>query len=477
MAQRTTLESAAQSAIAYLESLNTRSIAPASTADLRGRLGHSLNANPIPPIEVINDLVRDAEGGLLASSSGRFFAWVIGGTLPAALAADWLTSTWDMNATLYASSPAASVVEDISAEWLKDLLGLPPHASFAIVSGCQLAHVTCLAAARHALLAGRGWDAEAQGLFGAPPLRILAGVERHGSIDRAVRLLGFGSARVEHLAMDAATLEAALREQPSAPAIVILQAGEINTGAFDDFETLIPLAKKYDTWVHIDGAFGLWAAASPRHRHLTRGLEHADSWATDGHKWLNVPFDSGYAFIVDTEAHRAAMSYRAPYLVHDDSARDQIDWNPEWSRRARGFATYAALRELGRNGIADLIDRCAHHAHTLATEIARLPNTELLAQPVINQGLVRFLDPSPGASEAAHDRRTQHVIAAINATGEAFFQGTVWKERQAMRVSVCNWRTTDDDVRRTVACVAAVLCGADTRVCSAETRLGEEAHD
>jgi glutamate/tyrosine decarboxylase-like PLP-dependent enzyme len=417
----------------------------------------------VSPEQVILELSEDVEGGILGSAGGRFFAWVIGGSLPAALAADWLTATWDQNAALYACSPAAAVAEEVVGGWLKDILGLPAPASFALVSGCQMAHATSLAAARHALLAERGWDVEQQGMNGAPPIRILSSDQRHGSFERALRLLGFGQSQVRYLPADqqgrlqADALDQAFAEMPSSPTIVLLQAGDVNIGAFDSFKTLIPIAKRYAAWVHVDGAFGLWAAASKHYHHLTDGVAMADSWATDGHKWLNVPFDCGYAFVANKEAHRAAMSYRAAYLTHAADARDQIDWNPEWSRRARGFPTYAALRQLGREGVAALVERCCEHAHSLVTRIGSLPGAEVVWEPTLNQGLVRFLDENPNASEEDHDRRTDEVIAAILAKGEAFFGGTVWRGRRAMRVSVCCWQTSEEDVDRVVASVSHVL--------------------
>ncbi|HEU4509416.1 MAG TPA: pyridoxal-dependent decarboxylase [Pyrinomonadaceae bacterium] len=464
---RKALQEAHDQAIQYLENLDQRSVA--ATVDvnaLREQLKKPLSNEGTPPEQVVAELARDVDGGLLGSAGGRFFGWVIGGSVPAALAADWLCSAWDQNAALYATSPAAAVVEEVAGEWLKDLLHLPADASFAFVTGCQMAHVTCLATARHALLARHDWDIEQRGLYGAPPIRILTSQQRHGSLQRAIRLLGLGESQVEHLSSDADdrlephALERALSAAPSAPTIVVLQAGDINIGAFDNFETLIPLAKRYNAWVHIDGAFGLWAAATPRYEHLLRGADAADSWATDGHKWLNVPFDSGYAFVVDREAHRGSMSHRAAYLTHDAVARDEMDWNPDWSRRSRGFATYAALRQLGRSGVARIVEDCCEHARSLTLRIGELPGAEMLREPLINQGLVRFLDPRPGATDADHDQRTEVVIAAILNTGEAFFGGTTWRGRRAMRISVCNWQTSAEDVDRVLNAVAGVLNGS-----------------
>ena len=430
-------------------------------ATLRRRMDRPLLNEGVDPDRVISELARDVEGGIIGNAGPRFFAWVIGGSLPAALAADWLTSAWDQNAGLYASGPAAALAEEISGKWLKEILGIPSHASFAFTTGCQMAHATCLAAARHALLEKRGWDVEESGLYGAPPIRILTSSEAHGSFKRAVRLVGMGLGQIEYLATDeqgrlqSDALASALDE--TKPAIVVLQAADLNIGAFDNFETLIPIAKQSGAWVHVDGAFGLWAAASPRLRHFVKGAEQADSWATDGHKWLNVPYDCGYAFVADVEGHRASMSHRASYLIHDATARDQMDWNPEWSRRARGFPTYAALRQLGRGGVADLVERCCGFAHDLVIGIGALPGAQVLWEPTINQGLVRFCDPKAGATEEDHDRRTDAVIAAIVADGVAFFGGTTSRGRRAMRVSVCNWMTSDEDVRCTIASVRKVL--------------------
>jgi glutamate/tyrosine decarboxylase-like PLP-dependent enzyme len=460
------LEVALQSSVAYLESLEDRPVAPAVTlSELRSRLAKPLNDHGVDPEEVVRDLVRDSQDGLVGSTGGRFFAWAIGGSVPAALAADWLTSAWDQNAGLYATSPSAAVVEEVAGAWLKELLGIPAAASFAFVSGCQMAHATCLAAARHALLLERGWNVERRGLSGAPPIRVLAS-NRHGTVERAVRLLGIGADNVIDLELDdneritPAVLAAALDATPDTATIVLLQAGDLNTGSFDDYRAVIPVAKRHGAWVHVDGAFGLWATASPRYRHLLDGAEQADSWATDGHKWLNVPYDSGYAFVAHPEAHRAAMSHRAPYLVHDATARDELDWNPEYSRRARGFATYAAIRQLGRQGIAEMIERCCRHARALVEGIGRLDGAEVLWQPRISQGLVRFLDPRPGANAEDHDRFTDGIARRVLDSGEAFFMGTAWRGRRAMRVSVLNWQTSQADVERAIAAIGRSLIAA-----------------
>ena len=442
----------------------TRSVA--ATADLntvRAKLALPLGEMGMDAAQVIDDLVRAVDGGLIDSGGPRFFGWVIGGSLPAALGADWLTSVWDQNAGMYATAPAAAVVEEVAGEWLKDLLHLPATASFALVTGCQMAHVTCLLAARHAVLVRHQWDVEQNGLAGSPPIRILTSTEKHGSTVRAIRMLGLGEKNIENLETDddgrlsKDALDEALKRSPSAPTIVILQAGDLNMGAFDDFATLIPIAKKFGAWVHVDGAFGLWCAASPRLSHLLKGADAADSWTTDGHKWLNVPFDCGYAFVADREAHRASLSHRASYLTHAEDARDQMDWNPEWSRRGRGFATYAALRQLGREGVTDLIERTCDHAHALVTRIGSLEGAEIVWEPQINQGMVRFLDPRKGASGTDNDAFTDRIMAEILASGEAFFTGTTWQGRRAMRVSVCNWQTTGNDVDRVIACVGRIL--------------------
>ena len=444
----------------YLGSLTQGAVSPVTDrTTLWSRLNRTLGDEGVPSGEVIAELIRDAEGGIMGSASGRFFGWVIGGSVEAALAADWLAAAWDQNAVTYQSGPAAAIVEEVAGRWLKDVLGLPPDASFAFVTGCQMAHVTCLAAARHSVLAKHGWDVEERGLYGAPPVRILTSTEVHGTAERALRYLGMGTRQVERLAvgdcgrLQPEALRLALEAAPDAPAIVVLQAADLNIGAYDAYPELIPIARRHHAWVHVDGAFGLWAAASPRFRHLLAGADQADSWATDGHKWLNVPYDCGYAFVAHPADHWAAMSYRPPYIAFGDEGRDEMDWTPEWSRRARGFATYAAMRQLGRNGIAGIIDRCCDCARALVLGVGRLPGAEVVWEPQVNQGLVRFLDPAG----KDHDRRTEEVIERIVASGEAFFQGTTWRGKRAMRVSVSNWQTSEADVERVVRAVAHVL--------------------
>jgi glutamate/tyrosine decarboxylase-like PLP-dependent enzyme len=462
------LQKALELAVSFLDGLDSKPVSePVDLADLRMRLGRPLGDEPCAPELVIAELARDVEGAVLRSAGGRFFGWVIGGGLPAAIAADWLTAVWDQNAVLYGAGPAAAVVEEVVGQWIKEILGLPAEASFALVTGTQMAHFTCLAAARHAVLQRCGWDVEQNGLFGAPPIRVLCSDQHHGSIERAVRYLGLGQARTVSVATDSMNrirpglFEQSLVRDGSSPTIVILQAGDICTGAFDDFETLIPAAKRRNAWVHVDGAFGLWAGASPKYRHLLKGVDRADSWTTDGHKWLNVPFDCGFAFVASPQSHRHSMSHRAAYLTHDEQARDQMDWTPEWSRRARGFASYAALRQLGRTGLANLIERCCEHTRSVVRELAKMPGAVVLSEPVLNQALIRFEDPRPNGTPADHDRRTDSIIAAVVASGEAFFTGTTWKATRAMRVSVCNWRTTSSDIERAVASFAKAL-GAGT---------------
>lgn len=452
---RQPLRVAFDATLSHLDSLPTRHVgATASLEELRTALAKPLTDEGVPAETVVAELVHDATPGIHANAGGRFFGWVIGGSVPAALAADWMTSAWDQNAPMYTVSPAASVVEEVAGEWLKELLGIPREASFAFVTGCQMAHVTCLAAARNAVLADRGIDVERVGLAHAPGIRILTSSERHGSVERAVRLLGIGLDAIRDLPVDddgrllPETLGSALAEAPDAPTIVILQAGDLNIGAYDDFATLIPIARRYKAWVHVDGAFGLWAAASPRFRHLLSGAETADSWATDGHKWLNVPYDSGFAFVAHAEPHRRSMAHAAAYLKWANSGRNMVDWTPEYSRRARGFATYAAIRQLGRKGIAAMVERCCDSAKAIVNGIGALPGAEVLWEPVINQGLLRFYDD---------DTRTEDVIARINADGGAFFGGTTWRGKRAMRVSVSNWQTGPAEVAEVIEAAKRVL--------------------
>lgn len=460
---RQPLRTAFDHAMQYVSGPGTPTAATANLSTLRSQLAVPLGEAGVDAVTVVEDLVRGVDGGLTNSAGPRFFGWVIGGSLPAALAADWLTSAWDQNACMYACAPAAAVVEEVAGGWLKEVLGLPATASFALVTGCQMAHVTCLLAARHAVLVRQQWDVGKRGLAGSPPIRILTSTEKHGTLVKAIRLLGLGEDHIQSLAADDKgrlredALITALESEPSAPTIVVLQAGDLNIGAFDDFRKLIPIAKKFNAWVHVDGAFGLWCGASPQFRHLLDGVDKADSWVTDGHKWLNVPYDCGYAFVADAAAHRASLAQRAAYLTHADEARDQIDWTPEWSRRGRGFATYAALRQLGKRGVAELVERTCDYAHQLVMRIGALEGAEVIWEPQINQGMVRFLNPRHGASEADNDAFTDRMMAEILASGEAFFTGTTWRGRRAMRVSVCNWQTSAEDVDRVVTAVTRVL--------------------
>ncbi len=457
------LDRARAHALAFLAGLDTRSVAATATAEeLRDRLSGPLPLTPTDQIAVIDRLVRDVDGGLLGSTAGRFFGWVIGGTLPVAVAADWLTSVWDQNAASYALSPAEAVVEEVSGAWLKELLGLPAAASFALVTGTQIAHVTALAAARHRLLERRGIDVETEGLAGTPPIRVLAGALRHESLLRALRLIGIGTAAVEAVPCDAdgrmsiAGLADALSRDRDRPTIVCLQAGDVNSGAYDPFGPACDVAHEAGAWVHVDGAFGLWAAVSDRRRSLLTGVEKADSWATDGHKLLNLPYDIGFVFVADASAHAGAFAQSTSFGVLVDNTRRQLSWNPEWSRRGRGFSVYAAIRALGREGIAAMVDRCCDLATALVEGLGTLPGAEIMARPVLNQGLIRFR-----AADGGHDAWTDAVAAAVQASGTAWFGSTSWQGNRAMRVSVCNWRTTEADVAVAIAAVKAAIATAD----------------
>ncbi len=457
------MDLAVSAAKEWLNGINDRSVAATVNLEtLRQRLRTNLENKGKPAKEVISDLLDASRGGFLGSAGGRFFAWVIGGSVPSALAADWLTSTWDQNAALYACGPAASVIEEVAGEWIKELLDLPRESSFAFTTGCQLAHFTCLASARSAVLKRAGWNINEEGLFGAPEIRVLTSEHRHGSVDRAIRYLGIGNKALRKLTVDIqgqieVTDFRRVLSESRQPTILVLDAADLNIAAFDPFEELIPIAKELGAWVHIDGAFGLFARASKKFRHLTDGIELADSWATDGHKWLNVPFDCGIAVIRDRKAHREAMTISASYIAAESQARDQIDWNPEWSRRARGIPVYAALRELGKDGVADLVERTSLFCNLIVNGIGSMPGVKILWEPKLNQGLLRFLDLKSEATESDHDKKTEAIIAAINASGEAFFSTTTWQGMKAMRVSVVNWRTTQEDVDRTIEAVKRVL--------------------
>ena len=355
------LREAADAAIRLYEDLDHRHVAArVGHQELYERFNLPLPKTGIAPVDVLRDLLRDCEGGLIGSGGPRFFGWVIGGSLPSAIAADWLVSTWDQNGAIYQCSPAAAVLEEVAGEWMKEILCLPRECSFAMVTGCQMAHFTALAAARQRLMTDRGIDVGRDGLYGAPPIRVLAGAHRHESLIRAIRFLGMGSDALEHVALDAdgrldvKQLQQALDEAPERPTVISLMAGDLNTGAADPFEDICALAHERGAWVHVDGAFGLWMNASPEHRASLHGVELADSWATDGHKWMQLPFDHGFAFVRDREAHEAAMSMTAGYFIAaDGGGRDQMSWNPEWSRRARGVVAYAALRSLGKEWVRE----------------------------------------------------------------------------------------------------------------------------
>jgi glutamate/tyrosine decarboxylase-like PLP-dependent enzyme len=455
MSEQRLLEAVSAYAAEFLPSLANRAVGPTATyEELMRAFGGPLPAAGADELEVIASLIREGESGVNAMPSGRFFGFVLGGAQPAALAADWLTSLWDQNACLYAPAPTAAVVEEVAAEWLRDLLGLPAGVSCGFVTGCQLAHVTCLAAARHHVLAQAGWDVEEAGIAGAPEIRVLVGDEVHVTVPRALRLLGIGRRSLvvvpsdEQGRMRADGILRAL-ESGNGPTIVCVQVGNVNTGAADPVDEIVDAAHAAGAWVHVDGAFGLWAAAAESHRHLVDGVDRADSWATDGHKWLNVPYDCGYAFCAHPDAHRAAMtlSSAAAYLIHSteaDAPREPIDWNPEFSRRARGFPTYAALKALGRNGVSDLVERCCSHAQLFAELLSAVEGVEILNDVVLNQVLVRFADD---------DEATRETVRRVQEDGTCWLSGTTWQGRAAMRISVSNWRTTREDVERSAEAI------------------------
>lgn len=452
-----TLDIAFAEARRFLDSLDTRPVASRGTpAEMLAPLPAHFPQHGIAANDVVRAIAKAAEPGLTGNAGGRFFAWVKGGALPAALATDIMCSAWDQNAVLASTSPAGAVLEELAGQFLLEALRLPADASYAFVTGCQMAHTTALAAARHAVLARKGWDVEAKGLQGAPIIRVLANAHHHSSVTRALRLIGLGSECIMPLTGDqpgkvsAEVLRSALAEAPDAPTIVILNAGDLNIGACDDFAALCPIAQAAGAWVHVDGAFGLWANASPRLASLVRGVELADSWATDGHKWLNTPYDCGMAITREPVAHSAAMRMTAAYLTSSGDVRDPMDFTPEWSRRARALPALAALMELGRDGLAAMIERCCDHAAAIYDGIVRLPGATEIARPTMNQGLIRF-----NASDGTNI--SDAIIEAINASGEAFLSGGSWDGERVMRISVCGWNTSANDVARTVAAAVAAL--------------------
>lgn len=454
------LARAAARAADYRRTVSARPVFPNVDLEaVRARLG-SLPDQPSSPAATIEKLAAAIEPALVGSTGPRYFGFVIGGAVDAATAADVLTTGWDQNAYSAVTSPGAALAEEVAGAWLKDLLGLPVKASLGFVTGGQGANTVALAAARHKVLADAGWDVEVAGLAGAPRLRVVANGERHATIDAALRVLGLGTAVLEPVAtndqgaIDVADLARVLASAPVGPTIVCLQAGNVNSGAFDDFTAAVGVAHDHGAWVHVDGAFGLWAAASPARRHLVSGVEAADSWALDGHKWLNVPYDCGYACCAHPGAHAAAMSYTAPYLTGPSRPlRNPGDFVLESSRRARGFATWAALHQMGRAGVAELVERCCALALRMAERLGAADGVTVLNDVVLNQVLVSFGD----------DVRTDAVIEAVQQSGECWMGGTTWRGMRAMRISVSSWRTTEADIDRSAeAVLAARALVADT---------------
>ena len=439
------LDHAARHANRWLDSLPTRSVPPrASAAEIVEALGTELPDNPTQPDEVIELLASACEPGLTAMPSGRFFGMVIGGSHPAALAADWLVSAWDQNAVLRAVSPAHAAVEDVASAWLLDLLGLPPASGVGFVTGATMSIFTCLAAARDAMLRRVGWDVSVNGLFGAPRIRVLVGAQRHDTVDLALRYLGMGAPEAvradDQGRIDPGALADAL-DGSSAPTIVVLQAGNLHSGAFDPYPQAIEAAHAHGAWVHIDGAFGLFAAASPATRHLVTGYEQADSWTTDGHKTLNVPYDCGIAIVADRAALRAAMKLGDMDYFIQDAAGDSHDTVPESSRRARAIPVWALLRSLGRQGVADLVDGFCRHAKSFAAGIQAIDGVAVENDVVFSQVSASF----------GSDERTVEVSRRLMADGTAWMTGSRWHGKAVLRISVSNWSTTNEDVASSLA--------------------------
>jgi glutamate/tyrosine decarboxylase-like PLP-dependent enzyme len=442
---RNVLKTAHAIATHYLDHVAERHVGGTATRDaLIAALGGPLPIGSSDPVNVIEQLSARADAGIVASAGPRYFGFVIGGAVPVTVAADWLGSAWDQNAALNVASPAVSAIEDIVAGWLLEILGLPRDAGVGFVTGCHMANFTCLAAARHEVLRRAGWNVEAQGLQRAPRVRVIAGGEVHISAVGAFRYLGFGTDEIEIIPADgqgrmrADLLDAALATG-GGPTIVCTQAGNVSTGASDPLEAIIASAHARGAWVHVDGAFGLWAAAVPELRSQVTGIEQADSWATDAHKWLNVPYDSGLAIVADAAPQRASMSMKASYLQRGaDEDRVGMDWVPESSRRARVLPLYALLKTLGRDGIADLVRRNCALARRMADRLRSTTGIAILNDVVLNQVLVQLLD----------DETTRRVIADVQAEGTCWAGGAIWQGKQVMRIAVSNWSTTEADIDR-----------------------------
>ncbi len=457
------LELASQQALAYLAGLPQRPVgATATAAQLRSLLGGPLPQEGMPELETLGLLEQAAQaGGVVASSGPRYFGFVVGGTHPVSIATDWLVSAWDQNSGIYELGPAVATAEQVTAEWLVELFGLPKGTSVGFPTGCAMAHVVALAAARHHVLAKAGWDVEHDGLQGAPQVHVVVGAQRHLTIDLALRYLGFGAGRVVVVPSDAQGRMRAgeLRKRLAGldgPIIVCAQIGDVNTGAIDPVETICEIAHERDAWVHVDGAFGLWAAASPKLRKLVPGLEKADSWASDAHKWLNVPYDCGLVFVARPDAHSSAMlNQRAGYLPNAaQEKRDPIEWVTDFSRRARSLPVWATLRTLGRQGIASQIERCCALARRFATAMRATPGVEVLNKAVLNQVMVRFGDD---------DELTREVVRRLQESGECWFGATVWNGRAAMRISVSSWQTTTADVDQTISVIRQAFSAAQAQ--------------